>query len=334
MIMTSHPERAHSPSYVDEHRGVCLQCPRCNGWLGYLSDKNTTEIYFFCSDCSFKLENEQGVWKSLFPERTEHFTRFIQDYQTIRSAEGRGSVDASYYLALPYRDLSGNNNRQWQIRTQTFRYIERYILPSLYSKDKKQLRILDLGAGNGWMSYRLALAGHAPIAVDLLTNDRDGLGAAIHYRKNLVSLFPRFQAELDKLPFANNEFDVAIYNASFHYSEHYEKTLAEALRCVRVGGTVLIADTPWYSREASGEEMIVERRKAFTQRYGFPSDGLDSLEYLTDQRLERLEACFGIRWQKHTPNYGARWLMRPLLAKIHGKREPSQFRIYTAKARK
>jgi SAM-dependent methyltransferase len=182
--------------------------------------------------------------------------------------------------------------------------------------------------------FRLALDGHSPVAVDLLTNDRDGLGAAAHYRKHLPKLFPRFQAELDTLPFIDDEFDLVIYNASFHYSENYEKTIAEALRCACAGGTILIADTPWYSNEKSGEQMVAERRLAFTEQYGFPSDGLKSLEYLTDQRLQRIETCFGIRWQAHTPNYGVRWLTRPLLAKLRGKREPSKFRIYTAGVRK
>ncbi len=94
------------------------------------------------------------------------------------------------------------------------------------------------------MSYRLALAWSRTVAVDLLTNDRDGLGAAAHYRKHLSTLFPRFQAELDALPFTDDEFDLVIYNASFHYSENYEKTIAEALRCTCAGGTILIADTP------------------------------------------------------------------------------------------
>jgi SAM-dependent methyltransferase len=243
-------------------------------------------------------------------------------------------VDAEYYLALPYCDLTGNNSQQWIIRARTFRYIERQILPSLLSDNKKRLRILDLGAGNGWMSYRLALAGHAPVAVDLLTNDRDGLGAATHYQKQLAALFPRVQAELDLLPFTDDTFDLVIFNASFHYSEDYETTLAEASRCTRAGGTILIADTPWYSNDASGQQMVIERRTSFTQRYGFASDGLKSLEFLTDQRLQRLEACFGLRWQSHIPSYGMRWFMRPLLAKMQGRREPSQFRIYTTRVKK
>jgi SAM-dependent methyltransferase len=332
MIMTSHSEAAAATTV--ERKGLRLQCPRCSGWIGHLPKTNAADTTFVCSDCCLKLECEQGIWRSLLPERADHFSRFIRDYQFIRSAENRGSTDAEYYFNLPYRDLSDSNSQQWVIRAKTFLHIKRNILPSLLPGLKRPLKILDLGAGNGWMSYRLALDGHSPVAVDLLTNDRDGLGAAAHYRKHLPMLFPRFQAELDTLPFTDDEFDLVIYNASFHYSENYEKTVAEALRCTCAGGTVLIADTPWYSNEESGEQMVAERRLAFTERYGFPSDGLKSLEYLTDQRLQRTEACLGIRWQTHTPNYGVRWSMRPLLAKLRGKREPSRFRIYTAKVRK
>jgi SAM-dependent methyltransferase len=334
MIMASQYEDM-TPTIDHERSGVQLRCPRCGEWIGHLPDSAAAaDMTLVCSGCCLRLSKEQGIWKFLLPERAEHFSRFMTDYQFIREAEGRGSNNTEYYLALPYRDLSGNNCQQWTIRACTFRYINRHILPGISSRHQKKLRILDLGAGNGWMSYRLALQGHSPTAVDLLINDRDGLGAAIHYKKHLTTLFPRFQAELDTLPFTDDEFDLVIYNASFHYSENYEKTLAEALRCVRADGTILIADSPWYANDRSGEQMLSERREAFTQRYGFPSDGLKSLEYLTDQRLQRMEASFGIRWQTYTPNYGIRWQMRPMLAKLHGNREPSLFRIYTAKAKK
>jgi hypothetical protein len=76
--------------------------------------------------------------------------------------------------------------------------------------------------------------------------------------------------------------------------------------------------------------MLAERRQVFVQRYGFPSDGIPSLEFVTDQLLADLERNFGIRWQRYTPFYGFRWAMRPLEAKLKGKREPSRFRIYVA----
>jgi SAM-dependent methyltransferase len=274
--------------------------------------------------------SQDGIWRALPPARASYFARFLREYQTVREAEGRGSNTSEYYLSLPYRDLSGHNQSQWAIRAQTYRYLEDKILPALEARKGSALDVLDLGAGNGWMSYRLALRDHHPVAIDLMVAASDGLAAAEHYRKKLPTLFPRWQADLDHLPFGDSQFDLAIFNASFHYSEDYSSTLGEAIRCLRSGGTVIIADTAWYTRDESGRQMVAERQTAFTQQYGFPSDGLASLEYLADERLAELENQYAIRWKRYSPFYGLRWAMRPLLARLKGKREPSRFRIYAA----
>jgi SAM-dependent methyltransferase len=329
-MLVMQPRFKHPAQNQDE--SIELRCPRCFGSLGHLQSEDCTP--HDCITCRSRLACEQGIWKALLPERAARYSRFVEDYESIRAAEGRGSKNSAYYLSLPYRDLSGRLSSQWAFRARTFRYIERRILPRISTLVHKDLRILDLGAGNGWMSYRLASHGHSTVAVDLLTNDQDGLGAARHYKEKLGFLFPRFQAELDNLPFSDGQFDVVIFNSSFHYSEDYEKTLAETLRCVRRNGMVIIADSPWYSDERSGLLMLEERRTSFIKRYGFPSDELKSLEYLTDQRLNDLEQRFHIRWQTYEPYYGIRWLTRPLLARLRGTRKPSRFRIYTAKVTK
>ena len=312
-----------------------IQCPQCSTSLGRIQrEASSSELLLNCSNCFFQLRSDNGIWKALLPARAAHFERFIREYQAVRVAEGRGSDNPDYYLALPYHDLSGRNEYQWAIRSRTFQYLERNILPLLESSNPNGMMILDLGSGNGWLSYRLALRGHRPTAVDLLTCKKDGLAAAVHYGKKLPRLFPRFQAELDCLPFADSQFDVAIFNASFHYSEDYVETMGEAIRCLRPGGAMIIADTAWYRRDDSGRQMVAERRKAFIARHGFPSDGVASQEYLTDQRLADLEWHFGVRWQIHSPFYGIKWAMRPLVAKLKGKREPSRFRIYVAEAKK
>jgi len=312
----------------EQSTGVPLRCPRCLSSIGCLPAGDAVDCY----TCKTRLACERGIWKALLPERAARYARFVEDYECIRTAEGRGSTSADYYLALPFRDLSGLHSGQWTMRARTFRYIERKILPRITTVTHNRLRILDLGAGNGWMSYRLASQGHAPVAVDLLTNDQDGLGAARHFEQRLPVLFPRFQAEVDNLPFGDGYFDLVIFNSSFHYSENYEKTFAEALRCTRKSGLVLIADTPWYSDELNGRRMLEERRALFVKRFGFPSDELNSLEYLTDQRLDDLGKRFYLHWQIHEPYYGIRWQMRPLLAKLQRRRTPSRFRIYAAKA--
>jgi SAM-dependent methyltransferase len=310
--------------------GILLQCPSCMSGLGFLSFSNVYDAHKYdCSQCYYTMHRENGIWQALTPERLAYFSQFIEEYQNIRAAEGRGSLRPEYYLNLPYKDLSGKNVWQWKIRASTYDCLRKNLLPQ-YNR-KNPLKVLDLGAGNGWMSHRLGLEGYSSVAVDLLMNDEDGLGAAVHFERQDGSLFPRFRAEMSRLPFMDEQFDVVIFNASFHYAENYQTVLQEALRCVKEGGRVIIADTPWYSTDKSGERMLAERQAAFKQRYGTASNSIPSLEYLTDQRLHELEKTLNIRWEKISPNYGLQWAMRPLLAKLRGKREPSRFRIYSTR---
>ena len=294
---------------------VALRCPRCKGDLAG----------FTCSSCAFNLRIVEGIIRALPPERAERYTQFTKEYERIRAAEGRGSEHADFYLALPYKDMSGRNDGQWRVRARSFDYLLQRIL-----KPVGHGRVLDLGAGNGWMSFRLALAGYEPVAVDLLANNRDGLAAAAHYEDYLPEPFLRFQAEMTRLPFQDEQFEIVIFNASFHYSEDYEATLREALRCLRSNGMVVISDTPWYSRADSGRQMVCERKASFLKRYGTSSDSIQSLEYLTDESLQSLAEKVAINWTIYSPWYGFRWALRPWIAKLRGKREPSQFRIYVA----
>jgi len=327
--------RPVAPLSVERAQYVRLRCIACE------SDLATLPYHFVgqaqepveCRHCLAKLTQQHGIWLSLLESRQRYFAKFIRDYELVREAEGRGSDDPEFYLSLPFRDITRRNSWQWSIRARTFKYIASRILPVLAGGISRPLTVLDLGAGNGWLSYRLAHLGHHPIAVDLQTNSFDGLEAAVHYQHSLPKLFPRFQAELDRLPFADGQFDCAIFSASFHYSENYGRTLAETIRCLRPGGTIVIADSPSYSREEVGLQMVEERRKNFQKSYGFASDSLHSREYLTRDRLLYLEKRHHLEWVTHKPWYGIRWACRPAMARIRRRREPSQFRIYTAQVK-
>lgn len=296
--------------------GIALQCPGCRSRMASLE----------CGLCGFRMQLSRGIVHALLPERVAHYARFIDDYERIRSEEGRGSRNEDFYLGLPYKDTSGRNAKQWNIRARSYKCL----IEDVLKPPGQRRRILDLGAGNGWMSFRLALAGFQPVAVDLLTNEQDGLAAAAHYHGHLPEPFPRFQAEMTRLPFQNEQFDAVVFNASFHYSEDYEASLREAIRCLRIGGMVIISDSPWYSQEQSGRQMISERHAAFLQRFGTASDSIPSLEFLTDERLRSLEERMSIQWTIHKPKYGLKWALRPFLARLRRRREPSRFRIYTA----
>ncbi|PWT98024.1 MAG: class I SAM-dependent methyltransferase [Terriglobia bacterium] len=251
--------------------------------------------------------------------------RFLADYIRIRHAEGRGSQNADYYLALPGRDLSGRLQDQWTMRARSYRYFAERILPAIEKRFARPLRIADLGAGNCWMSYRLALRGHRPIAIDILGDPLDGLGAGRHYQRQAP--FPRINAEFDVLPLGSQSIDVAIYNSSIHYSTDYRRTLGEVRRCLRPGGEFLIVDSPVYRRHEHGEMMRRERHQQFQAQYGFASDALASIEFLDEPTLWELAGEMNIDWRVYRPWYSWQWALRPWKARWQGKRPPSRFWI-------
>ena len=218
---------------------------------------------------------------------------FVAQYAAIRRAEGRGSEDPAYYQALPYVDTTGHNGDAWRIRARSFDHFVRKILTPIESRVHRPLDVLDLGAGNGWMSRRLMERGHRAIAVDIFTDRLDGLGAIPRYAQ-----LDAIAADFDQLPVPDASFDLAIYNASLHYSPNYDRTLKEARRCLRPDGQIVIVDSPVYRKAEHGERMRSERQSFFDRTYGFRSEALGSIEYLDEPALTRLARDVGVQWKR------------------------------------
>jgi len=251
--------------------------------------------------------------------------QFLSEYATVRAREGRGADEAAWYHELPYRDLSGALAHQWTIRARSWRYLERRILPDFARRHGVPLHILDLGAGNCWMSWRLATLGHAPVALDIFTDSRDGLRASRHYTAHTP--FPVVEAEFDAIPLPDGFADLVVFNASFHYASNYERTLAEVRRVLRPQGAVIVMDTPVYKTSEEGRRMVEERKRRYQERFGFPSDAQQSVEFLDRKTLTELARQFQIRWTIHRPWYGWQWHARPAVAWLRRRRPPSRFWI-------
>lgn len=314
---------------ANDWAGVKLRCLRCTAIMGIpiqLVDLAVDRRE--CVRCASAIQAIDGIWRAVAPARARQLDASLAAYESVRETEGRWSESPDFYRSLPWEDTTGRFAAQWKIRARSFDCMLKKVLPACAKKlGKQRLRVLDLGAGNCWMSYRLALFGHLPVAVDIGVGRKDGLGAARHYEKVLGQLFPRFQAEMASLPFADEQFDVAIYNASFHYSEDYEVTVLEALRVLRPNGAIVIVDSPTYRRETDGEAMKREKGAEFKRKFGTNAGGMGGQEYLTPEQLVRLER-FGIRWRRYSPWYGWRWALRPIVARITGHRKPSRFHLY------
>lgn len=295
-------------------------CPRCRTPL------EPTEDGLCCPTDGTRYHQVDGVWHFLPPEREAALAPFIQDYETIRLAEGRTSDDPAYYRSLPYPPAGSPRAADWTFRSRGYELLLKCVIAPLV-EGGKALDILDLGAGNGWLSHQLTLRGHRPLAVDLTTNAFDGLGARRHYDLP----FEVAQAEFDALPLAGNEADLAIFNASLHYSTNYERTLAETLRVLRPDGVLVILDTPVYHQPESGQRMVEERAARFREQVGFASDALPSENFLTPDRLDALAAALDLRWEWNWTDPGWKRGLQQWRGQRRAGRETAQFPLLTAR---
>jgi SAM-dependent methyltransferase len=297
---------------------LAFACPRCHSPL-----ERTLQDEMSCPVDGLRFRRVDGIWRMLLPEREPAFAQFRREYETIRQAEGRGDHNPDYYRALPYRDLTGRLAGDWRVRAASCEALIEKVIKPFERRMPHPLRILDLGAGNGWLSNRLAQHDRAVAAVDLAVNDFDGLGCSRYYETSFITV----QAEFDRLPFLQGSVDLVVFNASFHYSVDFPVTLNEARRVLQPAGMLVVMDSPVYIDRTSGARMVEERQAGFLKKYGFPSNSLPSENYLTYERLEELACGLGLHYRLITPFYGLGWQLRPLKARLLRRREPAKFHL-------
>ena len=255
--------------------------------------------------------------------------RFGIEYASHRESEGR-AYRGDELLALPYL-RTGPHAHQWAVRARSFDAFVRHAVQPERARLARPLTIVDLGAGNGWLSYRLALEGDRAIAIDVRGDTVDGLGAADAFMRAVPGKLECIKATFDAAPLEPECADIAVFNASLHYSTDLDRTLEEAVRLVRPGGKIVVLDSPFYRRESDGLAMVAEKRAQAAQQFGERADALLALpfiEFLTRERLEAASAPLGLRWRRERVLYPMWYELRPLRAALLRQRAPSRFDLW------
>ncbi len=235
-----------------------LRCPCCHERLSV--ETIDPSPLLFCPACVVRYPVINGIPGLVIPERAKSLENFCRQYDALRLQEGWASVTPNYYQSLPFRDLSGRHPREWQLRAASFRLLQKWLQQN-YAETP--LRILDVGAGSGWMSRELA-ARHNVLAIDANAGPH-GLAALPSAQRRFLAV----QAELEFLPLASSTFDLAIANASLHYTRHVETLLEKISRVLRPGGKLIVMDSPVYPTRAAALAAH-ERTQAYYSQMGFP----------------------------------------------------------------
>ena len=196
---------------------------------------------------------------------------FASEYAHHRGREGRGYV-GEQLLQLPYLN-KGPHADQWAVRARTFDAFMARVLRPHAARLGRPLDIVDLGAGNGWLSYRVALEGHHAIAIDIRNDAVDGLGAAEPFLRRAPRM-KRIVAPFEAVPLPAASADIVLFNASIHYATNLSAVLSEAHRLTCPGGQIAILDSPFYAHETDGLAMVAEK----LQRFGSAADALMEMD--------------------------------------------------------
>lgn len=297
-------------------------CPSCRAALAI----ETVESV--CHACGLTFESS-GIPRLITAESVARTSAFLTQYRAIRRRDGHGAMTVDDYRRLPDVHAAHPAATEWRIRRESW-LVLRHLLRSGGSGFRPayrgSLRVLDVGAGNGWLSNRLCREGHAPVAVDLNVDAVDGLGACRAYE----SAFPVVQADFDALPLAPGQFDVVVMNASLHYAPDPAHTLAEASRTAAAGSPLVVMDSPVVVNDEEGEAMVTRQLADMQQRFGI-APVRSGLGYLTLTRLQDAAGRVGRRARFMASRGPVRWRIGRWWDRWRLGRHPAVFGVWVAR---
>lgn len=123
-------------------------------------------------------------------------------------------------------------------------------------------RYVDLGIGDGLLTMMLAEVAESVTAVDLSPSMLDQLQQRA--RAKGLGNIETVEADIEVLPIEEASFDVAVLSQALHHADHPERSLSEAFRVLRPGGSVLLIDLLAHAEDWV-RDQLQHRHLGFTE---------------------------------------------------------------------
>lgn len=250
-------------------------------------------------------------------------TAFLSQYRSVRDRDGYRPGSPAYYRALPSTLPSDPQHAIWTIRQRSFERFRKMVLARFRHARPS---ILDLGAGNGWLSYRMTIDGCRSVAVDIFDDDRDGLGACSHYDLP----FARVKADFDALPFSRRQFDVVVFNGSLHYSPNVRATLARVAPLVAPGGVIAVMDSPMFECPIAGRSMRDRTIERFRRDYGLADPIVPGEGFLLFSTLADTIRTLGFEADFFETQGNLMWTLSRFAGRMRHGIQPASFGVWWA----
>jgi SAM-dependent methyltransferase len=226
---------------------------------------------------------EDGVLGLLTAEMARRLAEFEAALRAARPAPPMPPGLEGAFGQLPSGPLAQahpERRLEWRLRRYDLAVVQRQLT------GRGRQRILDVGAWNGWLSHRLAEAGHMVTGIDYFADRDEGLRA----RRWHGTDWRAFQMDLRDLSVLDEEYDVVILNRCLAFFTDPAAYAAGVKARVAPGGLLLLMGLQFFSAPAEKARGVAAGRRAFQERHGldlflFPTRG-----YLEDTDRAGLEA--------------------------------------------
>lgn len=192
-------------------------------------------------------------------EATHNAIDFAQQYILLRYKEGRIYSDKEV-ATLPEIDKKHKHYNEWQVRKNTTGRLIKYLI-----NKKRDLEILEVGCGNGWLSAKLSAVPLSKVTgIDINAEELSQAKRVFRQIGNVEF----FNCSLQNEMFSGCKFDIIVFAASVQYFSSLKKVLSDSLEMLKLGGEIHIIDSHLYKQNGISAARL--RSNEYYKAIGFP----------------------------------------------------------------
>jgi SAM-dependent methyltransferase len=175
-------------------------------------------------------------------------------YHATRKNEGRLLADELV------RDLPRSGARtaladEWCVRQRSLQRLLAHL-----AKTPGPLRVLEIGCGNGWLSARLAEAGHSVTGMDIHSEELEQASRVFADKQITWSLADPLATHLP-----HNSFDRIVFAASVQYFRDLNVLFAHIRGWLVPDGEIHVLDSVFYADASAAKSAAVRSASYFAQ---------------------------------------------------------------------
>ena len=194
-----------------------------------------------------------GYYKIIGAKETEKLTHFLKCYEDFTKNDKNRITDENVYSDLPFSIQTDT----WKERQKDINIIDALI------KSKNELEILDIGSWNGWLPNYYTKKGHNVIAINMFTDEFNGLTAHKKYQTRYISL----QLMTHEIYRIQHKFDVIIFNRNWAYFQNHQNVFNDAKKLLSKNGIIVFTGLPFYKNPNNIITSLVNVNRKYKNKY-------------------------------------------------------------------